>query len=219
MRLVFAFLALPLAAQELKPTFAPPQNGQAFMPSPDSMTVTISPQQSPYKLPSGLRLYSAVACATAGTRARAISAGYIRQVAEGAGIAFQDPATLPPMISTYVAHTWQGRLLGVLSYSSTGGSIASAAIAANKAGNLNVGNARVWAEAATALGALGAAVPIVQKTLQSSTQAQQASITNGVKAALMSDMSAVYEVPLGGCSRSVMFLGAGAVGVTKVVVR
>ena len=174
-----------------------------------SQRLTISQQQSPYKLPSPLQLYSAQLCSDA---LRAVSAGRIRQAFEDAGGSFTDPALLPGMVSAYVAHTLAGRLLAVLSYSSTGGSIASAAIAANKAGNLNVGNAKVWAEAATALGALGAAVPIMQKTLQGDVAAQQASITNGVKAALITDMTQIFTVPAGGCAASKMFIGSGITG-------
>jgi hypothetical protein len=182
----------------------------------ESLTVTISYQHSPYKLSKGLNLYSAETCPSSNiTRIRVVSAGQIRQIAEANGISFQDPALLPPMISKYVAHTWQGRVLTGISLSSTGISIGGASLAAFKTSQPNISNAHTWDEVAVGTAVLGAAIPLLQKALQADVSSQQATITNGVQAALITNMGTMYTVPLGGCSQSVMFIGVGGTGVVK----
>jgi hypothetical protein len=206
-------VAPPTLGGDIKPSLALPQ---------DAITVTISPQPPasvPYALPKGLSLYSAVACAPTSTRVRVVNAGQIRQIAEGAGIAFTDPQLVPPMVTRYVARTLTGRMLGVVSYTSTGIGAAGAGLAAFKSAQPNIGNAHTWDIVAMAGATLGAAIPIAQKMLQSDVQSQQATITNGVQAAMITDMGATYTVPVAGCSRSVMFLGAGPVGIVRSVLQ
>jgi hypothetical protein len=186
----------------------------------ESLTITISYQTSPYTLPKGLNLYSAETCPSSNTqRIRVISAGQIRQIAEANGISFTDPALLPSMISTYVAHTFQGRLLTGISLLATGTSLGGASLTALKTSQPNIGNAHTWAEISVVSGALGAGIPMIQKSLQSTVSAEQATITNGVNKALITNMETMYTVPLGGCSGSVMFIGAGGKGIVRGVIQ
>lgn len=204
--LLWLFAACSLMAQTPAP-----------QPVQDGIIVTISPQTSPYALPKGDNLYSAVACADTSTRVRAISAGQIRQIAEGAGIAFVDPALLPPMITRYVGRSIKGRLLTFMKDVSSPAAAASGTVAAVKTQLPNVGNAATWAYIAVGSSVIAVLIPMAQSKLQSDVQATQATITNGVAAALITDMAVVYTVPVGGCSRSVMFLGTGADAIVRVV--
>ena len=182
----------------------------------DAIKVTISSQPSPYTLPHGENLYSAIACASTSTRVRTISAGQIRQVAEGAGIAFVDPALLPPMITRYVSKSLKGKLLSLVNSTAPAAAAGSATVAAVKT-QFPGGNAQTWAYVAMGASGLALVVPMLQKSLQNDVTAQQATITNGVAAALIVDMGSVYTVPVGGCSRSVMFLGAGPDEIVRVM--
>jgi hypothetical protein len=188
------------------------------VPSP-AMRLTISQQTSPYTLSKGMLLYSAQICTDPSeTRTRTFAAGRIRQAFEDAGGSFVDSALFPPMITAYVSRSIKGRLLGVVSYVSTGGSVASAAVTAYKAAQPNIGNARTWADVATVLGALGAGIPIAQQMLRSDVANQQATITTGVRGALITDMTAIFSVPAGGgCYRSIMFLGSGITSAKAVL--
>lgn len=188
--------------------------------SQESLLVTISFQNSPYKLPKGLNLYSSETCASlTTTRVRVISAGQIRQIAEVYGISFQDPALLPPMIAKYVGHSWQGKVLTGISLSSTGIAIGGASLAAFKTSQPNISNAHTWDEVAIGTAVLGATIPLLQKALQADVTTQQTTITNGVSKSLITDMTTMYTVPVGGCSSSVMFIGAGGTGVVKGVLQ
>jgi ribosomal protein L12E/L44/L45/RPP1/RPP2 len=182
----------------------------------DAIRVTISSQPSPYALSRGENLYSALACASTSTRVRTISAGQIRQVAEGAGIAFIDPALLPPMITRYVGRSLKGKLLSLANSVAPAAAAGSATVAAVKT-QLPNGNAQTWAYVAMGASGLALVVPMIQKSLQNDVTAQQASITSGVNAAAITDMGSVYTVPVAGCSKSVMFLGVGGAGIFSVV--
>ena len=180
--------------------------------------VTISPQQSPYALPRPLRLYSWQAC-TSETRVRTIAAGQIRQIFEAGGGIFTDPALLPLMVDNYVKSSAAGRMLSILGYGATALAIGSSGVAAYKAQFPGVGNAQTWSYIAIGGGILGAGIPLVQSKLQGNVAAEQATITAGVKAALMLDMSELSTIPAGGCSSNVhrLFIGSGVTSVVKGV--
>jgi hypothetical protein len=100
-------------------------------------------------------------------------------------------------------------------YFFTGNSLASSGIAAYKSQFPNSGNARTWSLIAIGEGIIGAGIPMIQNQLKSDTQSQQTTITNGVNAKLITNMETMYTVPLGSCSQSVMFIGAGGKGIVK----
>lgn len=169
--------------------------------------ITISPQPNPpYKLPVNISLYSAEMCAAPQEqRLRAVSAAQVRQVAEQAGIAFQDPAINATTINS--ASSGVSKLLTVTKYLAGGMAVAGAAISAWKTQSPNIGNAKTWGIIAAGAGALGAGIPIAQSSLQAAATAA-VSKTTGLQAALISDMTTLYPIQSGGCSKSAMFFGS-----------
>ena len=182
------------------------------------ITVTISPQPSPYTLPPPLHLYAWTAC-TVEPRVRAVSAGQIRQVFESNNGIFIDPSLLPSMVDKYVARSIPGLLLTLTGYAAAMDAPISSGIAAFKSQYPNIGNAKTWSYVAVVEGAAGFVIPFVQKKLESSVMAEQTAITTSVKAALMLDMGELSTVPAGGCSSNVhrMFIGSGVQGVKGVL--
>lgn len=172
--------------------------------------VTVSPQPSPFPLFPDTSLYSAESCAApASTVSRAISAAQIRQVAESLGITFQDPALNSTVLDKGTS-TIQ-RLLTASKWVSAGIAISAAAVSAFKAAQPNVGNSKTWGIVSAGSGSLAAGIPIFQTTLQA-TEVATASMTTGVAAALISDMTSLYQIPAQGCSKSVMFFGSKSTG-------
>lgn len=189
MKLILFFVAVALQAQ---------------------VSVTISQQPSPFPL-KGVNLYSADVCAApTETRVRTISAGQIRQVAEGANISFQDPSLNSATITRASSRTVGGILMSTTKYLAGGIAVSAATISAFKAQTPGVGNTRTYAIIAGGAGAVTVGIPLAQSQLQSSAAAM-ATITNGVQAALIGDMTSLYAVPVGGCAKSVMFFGVGAI--------
>jgi len=188
-----------------------PAHGQP--PVNQKVIVTISPQQSPFPLPKGLTLYSAEMC---GSVARVVDAAQVRQVAENAGISFQDPALNASVLTGASSKTPSSRVLSVIKWASVGMSVGGGVITFLKSQQPQIGNASTWAEITTGTGALGAGLGILQPIIQSDANTQAVSITTGVQAALISDMTALYSVPANGCAKSVMFFGSG--GVSKPAV-
>lgn len=184
--------------------------------APAPLRLTISPQKSPYALPDDLKLYSAELCSDL-TVSRAVPAGRIRQAFEDAGGQFVDPALLPLMINRYVAHSVKGILLSGTGYTMAIVSIGGAGIAAYKSAQPKIGNAATWDKVSVATGTIGVVIPLARNALQSDVAAQRASITNGVQAALITDMQTIYTVPAEGCMKSVMFIGGGLSTVIKAV--
>jgi hypothetical protein len=185
----------------------------AALASQAQILVTISPQQSPYPLPAGLVLYSAVGCAASTeTRNRTISAAQIRQLAEEAGLSFQDVSLNPSTTASAVAKSKSSRWLAGVQYFAAGLAVGAAEVTIFKTEQPNVGNAKTWGIITAAGSSLAAGIPITEALLQSKVSAV-AAITNGVAAALITDMTALYSVPVGGCMKSVMFFGSGPAGV------
>jgi hypothetical protein len=176
--------------------------------------VTISPQQAPFPLSPGLQLFSAVGCSAATeSRNRTVTAAQIRQIAEAGGVSFQDPALNSPVITGAVARSPHSRVLNALQYFADGLAVGGAVVTAFKSSQPNVGNAKTWGIITAGGGSLATGIPIAESIAQSKV-ASVATITNGVAAALMADMTALYTVPAGGgCMKSVMFFGFGATGV------
>jgi hypothetical protein len=94
-------------------------------------------------------------------------------------------------------------------WSAVGISVAAGTVTYIKSQATQIGNAKDWAIGSVGTGALGAGIGILQPILQADVNTQAVSITSGVQAALISDMTNLYSVPAGGCMKSVMFFGAG----------
>lgn len=163
--------------------------------------ISVSPQQPPFPLPKGIALYSGTVCGAA----RIVSAGQIRQAIELAGLSVQDPILNTPTLAKGAGRTVISILSGILTYGGGGVAVGGAITAAIKSSNVNIGNAKTWAEIAAVSGALGAGVPLAQTLLKPGVEAQ-ATITNGVQAALLSP-DGLYSIPAGGCSKPFMFFG------------
>ncbi len=171
--------------------------------------VTISPQASPFPLPSGLALYSAAACsASTETRNRTVSAGQIRQVAESLGIGVQDPSLNASLLGTAESKTRSAKVVKVAGMLTLGFGIAGGAITVLKTQTTtHIGNAQTWADASVISGAIGAAIAIATPFVQQQASAA-AGLTSGVAAALISDLTELYSVPQGGCMKGLMFFGS-----------
>ncbi len=182
------------------------------------ITVTISPQPSPYTLPPPDKLYAWIACNN-GQRVRAVSAGQIRQLFEVSHGVFIDPALLPAMVDRYVERSLPAKLLTLAGYAAAIDAPASSALSAYKSQYPNSGNATTWGYVAVAEGVVGFIVPYSQNKLQAAVTAERATITTSVKAALMLDMGEVSTISVGGCSNNVhrMFVGSGVDAPVKVV--
>jgi hypothetical protein len=150
---------------------------------------------------------------------RVISPGQIAQAFEGAGGKFQDPALVPLMVTQYVQRSLSGRLLTVIQYAATAGAGVSAGIAGAKSTLPGLGSTKTWTYAAMGQAALGVAIPLAQKTLQGDVASQKATITAGVKAALIDMGDLPYTVPAGGCAAVAhrLFIGSGVTGAVKAV--
>ena len=182
-------------------------------PGTTPAVVTVSQQQSPFPLSKGLSLYSALVCSPV---ARTISAGQIRQAAEGLGIAVQDASLNGQAVATAASKTPTQRALTAAKWLAAGMSVSSAAISYAKQQG-TIGNAKTWAIIATGTGALGAGIGILQPFLQTDANAQAATITQGVQSALM-QADGLYSVSAGSCAKPVMMFGSGGKTVNMGVI-
>jgi hypothetical protein len=177
-------------------------------------TLTISAQSSPFALPKGIQLYSAIACSPT---LKTISAAQVRQAAETTGIDFQDPSVSSFLIGMATSKTPSSRALTATKWTAIALSAGAAVTAAIKAQAPTLGNAKTYTEVSAGAGALGAGLAILQPLFQNDV-ATQAAMTSGVQAALISDMSSLYAVAAGGCSKSMMFFGVGPSGVKTATI-
>ena len=175
----------------------------AFQP-PAPATLTVSQQQAPFPLRKGIVLYSAEVCTPV---ARAISFGQVRQAVEGLGIAVQDPALNAQAIAQAQSKTPTAKALTAAKWLSAGMSVSSAAISYVKQQG-TFGNGKTWAIVATGTGALGAGIGILQPFIQGEANAQAATLTSGVSAALM-QADGLWTVQSQGCVRGMLFGGPG----------
>ena len=177
-------------------------------------TVTISQQQSPFPLSKGLSLYSALVCSPV---SRTVSAGQIRQAAEGLGIAVQDASLNGQSVATAASRTPMQKILTGTKWANIFMSGVSGTISFVKSQQPTFGNARTWTEVSIGTGGLGALIGIMQPFLQTEANNQAATITQGVQAALM-QADGLYSVQPGNCVRG-MFFGTSGAAVSKGVIQ
>jgi hypothetical protein len=177
-------------------------------PPAPAVKITMSPQASPFPLAKGMTLYSAGTC---GAIARSISTAQIRNAAEGAGITWLDPAFYASALATGTSNTHTARLLNISKWSALGVSVGAGVETVLKAQSSTVtSNTKTWAIVTTTTAAAGAGIGVLQPLLQSAANAQGATMTGGVQAALVAE-GGIYTMlgACGGFTKSVMFFGSG----------
>ena len=200
----------PQSSPAPPPVLSTPQ----IPPVPQPATVTVSQQQSPFPLSKGLSLYSALVCSPV---SRTVSAGQIRQAAEGLGIAVQDASLNGQSVATAASRTPMQKILTGTKWANIFMSGVSGTISFVKSQQPTFGNARTWTEVSIGTGGLGALIGIMQPFLQTEANNQAATITQGVQAALM-QADGLYSVQPGNCVRG-MFFGTSGAAVSKGVIQ
>lgn len=174
---------------------------------------------SPYRLPNGINLYEWHACSDTSSRVRAISATRLQHAFEDQGGTFIPTILIPAYVSDYVQRSWKSRMLSLTKWTLNLNSVGSAAIAAYKTQFPNSGNSKTWALVSVGEGVAGLLITFAEKQLAGDVASSQATITAGVKAALITDMTENFIVPIGGCTSAAhtMFLGRGPESVKGVI--
>jgi hypothetical protein len=177
------------------------------------VSLTYSTQKSPTPLPKGLALVSITACSSS---TRVVSAA---QIFAASPWAFQDPSLYPGLMTKAASRTPASIALTASKYTATGISIGTGVESYLKSQDTNTSNASTYEKISIIGGVLGVALAIAQPVIQGDVNAQQATITAGVQAALMTEAD-LYSIPPGGCANNPhrMFYATGATGTTKGVI-
>jgi hypothetical protein len=180
--------------------------------------VSTSVQQSPTPLPKGLQLVAITICSAAPRPM--VTAPQIFNALQQVGIGYQAPSLYPGLISRSVSRTPVSLLLSTVKYTATGVSIGSGIEGFLKSQDANVSNSATYQKISIIAGVAGVTMAIVQPVLQGDVNTQQATITAGVQAALMTEADN-YSIAAGiPCATNphLMLYAAGAVGAQKAVI-